>query len=242
MDASNIESAPMPAVKNLLSRFESLGVDQSQTSRSVSLQALTPSSPRVPSTSNTPSPGPGLRSVSSSSSLTSTSSVTTKRPPPPPPLASRSHNKTISPPSPTPSISPLLRPVPIPAPLVPKAGLPISTKVDVTEDEHEPLREGLPPTSTVAALRNRFSNTPLIQPQSSKPPVPHHLRATPDPETPLISLTTSPDEYIPQESHFHSHSHSSSSIESLPLISSTCITFGGSRISFVDTTTSAAST
>ncbi|KIK55840.1 hypothetical protein GYMLUDRAFT_87502 [Collybiopsis luxurians FD-317 M1] len=218
MDTPDIESRPTPAVKNLLSKFESLAVERhpepSPSRRISSLQVPIPESPRARASSagtgDRPH-SPSLRSVSSSSSLNSVSS-TKRPPPPPPPVGSRTHSKNLSTsttsvsPSPSPSASPLLRPVPTPSAL--RAGLPPSTNGSDQE-----LEEGLPSTLSVAALRNKFS--PLIPPQSpkpvshhvDKPPVPPRLNPPSDSEN-LISFTTSPEEY-------HSHSSSSNSISSL---------------------------
>ncbi|KAF5350846.1 hypothetical protein D9757_012841 [Collybiopsis confluens] len=220
MDTPDIESRPTPAVKNLLSKFESLNVEhnaeqQLSSSRRISTLQVPPDSPtrnRASSISKShpPSPSPTLRSVSSSSSLKSNTAA--KRPPPPPPSkTSRNHSKGLSSssisPSPSPSTSPLLRPVPTPPSL--KTSFPSSV---VTSDE---LEEGLPPTLGVAALRNKFSNTPLFQPHSpkptplhfEKPPIPPRIHTPAEPEN-LISFTVSPEGY-------HSPSSSSNSTSSL---------------------------
>ncbi|KAF5370192.1 hypothetical protein D9757_010623 [Collybiopsis confluens] len=194
---TDIESRPTPAVKNLLSKFESLNMEHN-------------AEQQQSSKSHPPSPSPTLRSVSSSSSLKSNTAA--KRPPPPPPSKTlRNHSKGLSSssisPSPPPSTSPLLRPVPTPPSL--KTSFPSSV---VTSDE---LEEGLPPALGVAALRSRFSNTPLLQPHSPKPtpshlenpPIPPRFHTPAEPEN-LISFTVSPEGY-------HSPSSSSNSTSSL---------------------------
>ncbi|KAJ3872230.1 hypothetical protein F5051DRAFT_433196 [Lentinula edodes] len=165
MDTPDIESGPTPAVKNLLSRFESLAVDNSATaSRRKSLQVpMQTSLARAPSGASSSSVSPGLRTVSSSSSLkssTSDTNVSTKRPPPPPPPSStRSYSRGLSPAPPYPFVFPLLRPVPIAKVLntsvdrAPQHGLPPSPNVSINENEHE---EGLTPTCGVSMLRSKF--------------------------------------------------------------------------------------
>ncbi|KAJ3966605.1 Endonuclease/exonuclease/phosphatase [Lentinula raphanica] len=230
MDTSDIESVPTPAVKNLLSKFESLAVDSSSTSsHRKSLQVPTPVSPArtSPNAANSVI-SHGLRTVSSSSSLkssTSNTSISGKRPPPPPPQSpqqlttSRSHPKGLSP-SPSPSVSPLLRPVPIPnashssVNLVPQHGTSSSiSSNDVEQDESPPTTLG------VSALRNRFLATsdpparpishsqirsprPSISTITDKPSVPPRIHS---PSEPLITFE-SPEDYT-----FHSPSSNSMS-------------------------------
>ncbi|KAF8826258.1 hypothetical protein HHX47_DHR5000077 [Lentinula edodes] len=227
MDTPDIESSPTPAVKNLLSRFESLAVDNSATaSQRKSLQVPMPPSPaRAPSDASSPAVSPGLRTVSSSSSLkssTSDTNVSTKRPPPPPPPSStRSYSRGLSPAPPSPSVSPLLRPVPIPNVLntsvnrVPQHGLPHSPNVSINENEHE---EGLTPTFGVSMLRSKFlnvaSNTPSrpithspkpsISSMIDKPLAPPRVHTSSEP---LISFDN------PEEYHSQSSSNSMSDLD-----------------------------
>ncbi|KAJ3862970.1 hypothetical protein EV359DRAFT_82831 [Lentinula novae-zelandiae] len=200
MDTPDTESSPTPAVKNLLSRFETLAVDNSATaSRRKSLQVPMQTSPaRAPSDASSSSVSPGLRTVSSSSSLSNPARVT---------------RIGLSPAPPYPFVSPLLRPVPIPNVLntsvnrAPQHGLPPSPNVSINENEHE---EGLTPTFGVSMLRSKFlnvaSNTPSrpithspkpsILSMIDQPLVPPRVHTSSEP---LISFD-SPEEYHSQSS------------------------------------------
>lgn len=218
METPDIESAPTPAVKNLLSKFESLAVDQTgSSSRRISLQV--PPRPRATSSSNstTSIDFPGLRSVSSSSSLQSDSGG--KRPPPPPPTSSRKGPS----PSPTPNSPSIIVP-----------GLPAST--NGSEDN---LEEGLPPTSGVAALRSKFlyalfgcslfmlifpcrntssSSIPLTQspkPTHSPKPSFHSVEKPPPPVPPRLHTPSEPLISFASPEDYHSQSSSSNSTSSL---------------------------
>ncbi|KAF8890414.1 hypothetical protein BD779DRAFT_1643882 [Infundibulicybe gibba] len=156
MDKPDIDSGSLPAVRNLRSRFEQLGQDQSP---SISLRPgphygeLTipePSSPRPRASSSTHANSSAqdihhLRSTSSSSDL----QAAIKRPPPPPPPSSRG-SRVPSASSPAPP-SPLLRPVPTPPSHSPKPSQEPSWS-DTGADE----------SGGVAVLRNKFNTTPRV--------------------------------------------------------------------------------
>ncbi|KAJ3991133.1 Endonuclease/exonuclease/phosphatase [Lentinula boryana] len=220
MDTLDIESGPTPAVKNLLSKFESLAVDNAApASHRKSLQVPTPLSPvRAPVSAVMPAVSPDFRTVSPSSSLkssTNEANISTKRPPPPPPTtASRSRLS----PSPSPSVSPLLRPVPIPAVLNGSVNSAPQHEPSLNVPAIEGGQEEVLPTFGVSALRSRFlnatSNTtsrpfsyspkPSISSMTDQPSDPPRIHT---PSEPLISFE-SPEDY-------HSHSSSSNSVSDL---------------------------
>jgi hypothetical protein len=156
---SIIESTPPPAVSSLRSRFEQLAADSFSRPQSA-LLVPDPSSPRPRAVSGTQEPRPQqhghLRSASSSSDL----NTGIKRPPPPPPPPPRASSRSslVSSAAPTPSASPLLRPVPIPNSSNALHGSSISPgKSPSMSLQVEDEASSMAPVGGVASLRNIFS-------------------------------------------------------------------------------------
>ncbi|ESK81989.1 type i inositol- -trisphosphate 5-phosphatase 11 [Moniliophthora roreri MCA 2997] len=204
---AEIESDSLQAVSSLRSKFESLSTN--------------PMTPTTPTTSPRRSLSPTPRPVSPTPSFT-------KRPPPPPLPASRSRGPSPSPtftPSSSssatslPSISPLLRPVPIPPVRDETAG-----GVEMT------------PSSSVSALRSKFMNTPNTSSDDKtsprKPIVPPRIGITEAMPEQLIPVTPNLPERIPSVYHSQSSSNSSSLLDDSPIDSAS-----DSSSSVDDTTT-----
>jgi hypothetical protein len=176
---SQIESAPIPSIKSLKSRFEQFALDNASASSSthprptpaspapILLQSQTgvaPESAPTPRSRTRPSLTPDdciaqsqpvapVSNVRSELSASDLKAAGLRRPPPPPP------SRIKKPPS-SPVASPLLRPVPVPAVLRSPSASPECEPLSVRPDHksleaEESNEDGL--LANVASLRNRFS-------------------------------------------------------------------------------------
>ena len=156
-DQPSIESAPTPSIQSLKSKFEQLAQENSKSSSSLTPPAATklgPPGPLIPQpysrqpqddhSSSSRLPHRQLRNASSHSDLSSGQ----KRPPPPPP--SRSVKKS----TPSPAVSPLLRPVPVPAVLKSPRTSPDRLPAPRL---HQDSEDDAPRGGGVASLRERFA-------------------------------------------------------------------------------------
>ncbi|KAG6333296.1 hypothetical protein ID866_5792 [Astraeus odoratus] len=199
VDTSDIESAPTPSIKSLKSRFEQLARENATAttfSQPVTLtqgpaSSQTLLSPDVPVRRPRASVGTDERSSHSSvrtlrpSTSSSDIQVAAKRAPPPPPPARG--KKPIS----SPAVSPLLRPVPVPAILrSPGASPEQRVKSTMQGDEHGD--DDTPVPGNVASLRSRLSSSALALP-SSRP-------TTPKPVPRLGALTSYSDPSVHENS------------------------------------------
>ncbi|KAJ7618483.1 Endonuclease/exonuclease/phosphatase [Roridomyces roridus] len=196
MEPSDIETAPLAAVKNLRSKFEQLAAPNSPT-------LLAGSTPRVRASSGSrpngdrPPNSPTLRPSNSASDLR-----LSRKPPPPPPARAKPS------PTPSPTASPLLRPVPngtADGSLGRLSGL--ATSVVVASQEEE-----IPSIPSVSSLRNLFVNspTPPARPSHSPRPSINIIPFTVQSETDVTGVKRPPPpppsrvvhETPPEDAHF----------------------------------------
>ena len=158
-DTSEIESAPTPSIKSLKSRFEQLAQENTAPVSVVKPFAapyspthLTPDLPahrtRASVGGDEPPPNLSARPLRQSTS-SSDIKVTAKRAPPPPPSRGR---KSV----PSPAVSPLLRPVPVPGTLRSPRASP-EHKPRSYEQVDENSGDDMPVLGNVASLRSRLS-------------------------------------------------------------------------------------
>ncbi|KAJ7165620.1 Endonuclease/exonuclease/phosphatase [Mycena crocata] len=151
MEPSDIDTVPIPAVKNLRSKFEQLALGPAPSG-----PGLAPSfSPRPRATSGSQPSGersPTLRPSNSSSELR-----LNRKPPPPPPVRSAKPS-----PAPSPTASPLLRPAPN-ATNMPNISLghrsSLSSSVVIPPEVNVEEAQSLP---SVSSLRNLFASSPSV--------------------------------------------------------------------------------
>ncbi|KAJ8586062.1 hypothetical protein M405DRAFT_378571 [Rhizopogon salebrosus TDB-379] len=165
----SVESAPTPSIRSLKSKFEQLAQESFRPS------TPHPAAHKPHSTSSSLSPQLQSQDDQSSSSraphhqLRNTSSYTDlssgqKRPPPPPPPS-----RSAKMPNPSPAVSPLLRPVPIPAALKSPFTSPDRSPVPRLQQDSD---DDAPRGGGVASLRERFASNPASPPRPAPKPVP----------------------------------------------------------------------
>ncbi|KAI5996569.1 hypothetical protein F5J12DRAFT_853067 [Pisolithus orientalis] len=186
-DNSEIESAPTLSIKSLKSRFEQLAQENAVSlvspsmSQSSNQTLLTPDPPTHRTRASVggderPSQSEA-RALRTSISASDMKKVTRRAPPPPPPSRGR---------KPSPAVSPLLRPVPIPA-TRPGQTPQASQDSDVGDD--------LPLQGTVASLRSRLSSSAAVV--ASSPPRPTTPKPLPRPAGSTSHNDSSVHEFTP---------------------------------------------
>jgi hypothetical protein len=138
-DQLGIESAPTPSIKSLKSRFEQLAQD----STTKPLKSIPTTSPRQQQQQRRDDSHVQHRELRNALP----NSDSNKRAPPPPPPSRGSTKKPIK----SPAVSPLLRPVPVPAALRSPCASLEHLSVSGQDDDDVPRGGG------VASLRERFT-------------------------------------------------------------------------------------
>ncbi|KAG8218128.1 hypothetical protein J3R82DRAFT_3664 [Butyriboletus roseoflavus] len=213
--SSQIESAPIPSIQSLKSRFEQFALDNASPASSAHLKPtpvspalVPPQSQNIAAPESVPTPRARMRvslipencisqsqpvapvcNVRGKVSVPDLKATGIKRAPPPPPLP-----RTKKPPS-SPVASPLLRPVPVPAalrsPRTSPEREPLTVRPDHKSREAEESSED-GSLGSVASLRNRFSSPTPIPTSRSSPPRP----TTPRPPSRPPTMTSSSDSVV----------------------------------------------